>query len=324
VCLYPRIGKNKKYVANKKNGGDVPQAPDERIKYVAIGCGKCMECRKKKQREWQVRLHEEIKNNPLKAHFVTLTYSEEALQQLDNKIDKKLKGYERDNAIASYSIRKFTERWRKQHKKTIKHWLVTELGTTRTERLHIHGILWTQQKESISEKWKYGGVWFGNYVNAKTINYIVKYLNKSDKVHKEYRPKMYVSNGIGKGYLKGKDIYNNKYKENSETNETYRTRNGLKLALPIYYRNYIYNEKEREKLWIEKLDKQERYILGEKVDVSKDDKIYFKLLKEARIKNSRLGYGDNSINWEQKQYEQEKRNLKRQERIEKLRKKDIY
>ena len=57
---------------------------------------------------------------------------------------------------------------------------------------------------------------------------------------------------MGKGYLKSKNKERNTYKEDEETDETYRTRQGLKLALPIYYRNYIYNEEEREKLWIEK------------------------------------------------------------------------
>ena len=51
---------------------------------------------------------------------------------------------------------------------------------------------------------------------------------------------------------------------------------------------------------------------------SKDDKEYFKLLKEKRLINKRLGYGDNSKNWELKEYEGKLRNLKRLERIKKL------
>ena len=39
----------------------------------------------------------------------------------------------------------------------------------------------------------------------------------------------------------------NKYNE-TETKETYTTRQGIKLPLPIYYRNQIYNEEEIEKL----------------------------------------------------------------------------
>ena len=90
----------------------------------------------------------------------------------------------------------------------------------------------------------------------------MKYIGKQDEKHKTYKPIILASAGIGRGYEKRKDSENNKYKKNGETNETYKTRKGTKLALPIYYRNKIYTEEEREKLWIEKLDKQERYVLG--------------------------------------------------------------
>ena len=36
----------------------------------------------------------------------------------------------------------------------------------------------------------------------------------------------------------------------------------IEKGLPIYYRNLIYTEEEREKLWIEKLNKGERWIGG--------------------------------------------------------------
>ena len=47
-----------------------------------------------------------------------------------------------------------------------------------------------------------------------------------------------------------------------ETKETYKNKTGHETALPIYYRNKIYNEEEREKLWIQKLDKEERWVGG--------------------------------------------------------------
>ena len=43
MCIYPRL------IANK------------RILSVPVGCGKCMECKKQKSREWSVRLQEDIK-----------------------------------------------------------------------------------------------------------------------------------------------------------------------------------------------------------------------------------------------------------------------
>jgi hypothetical protein len=77
MCLYPRLIKNRKYIANKKNGGIVPPFSDNRVLMVPVGCGKCIECKRKKSREWQVRLAEELKHNKTKAYFVTMTFSNE-------------------------------------------------------------------------------------------------------------------------------------------------------------------------------------------------------------------------------------------------------
>ena len=65
----------------KKNKGVVPPCPDERLRYVTAACGKCFECMKQKGRAWQVRLSEEIRQDP-KAIFVTLTISDESWEKL--------------------------------------------------------------------------------------------------------------------------------------------------------------------------------------------------------------------------------------------------
>jgi len=316
VCLYPKLIRNRKYVPNKKNGGIVPEVKDKRVLSVPVGCGKCLECRKQKSRQWQVRLQEDIRVNK-NAKFVTFTFSERELQKLDNEI-KGLSGYDRDNEICRLAVRRFTERWRKKYKKTIRHWLVTELGSQNTERVHLHGLLWTDEtKEVIEEKWNYGKIWIGDYVNGKTINYIVKYINKVDKAHKEYNSKIFTSKGIGGNYMQRKDIERNKYVK-GETIETYKTRQGIELALPIYYRNKIYSDEEKELLWLEKLDEQVRYLDGVRVDISEGEEEYYKLLEVKRQKSKRLGYGDDSENWELKRYENERRNLIKKERLIKL------
>ena len=46
MCLYPKLIKNPKYKANKKNGGVIPAVFDIRTKVVPIECGKWMECKK--------------------------------------------------------------------------------------------------------------------------------------------------------------------------------------------------------------------------------------------------------------------------------------
>ena len=133
MCLYPRLIENKKYKSNLKNSGVIPAITDKRALYVPVGCGKCMECMKKKAREWQVRLSEEIRTYK-NGKFVTLTFDSQSYLHLNKKIKKRidkngkeynLNGYDRDNAICKKAVRYFLENWRKEFKKSVKHWFVT-------------------------------------------------------------------------------------------------------------------------------------------------------------------------------------------------------
>ena len=174
--------------------------------------------------------------------FITFTFSNESLINLENDLGHNtMNAYDIDNAIATLSTRRFLERWRKKYKKSVKHWFVTELGGNNTERIHIHGLLWTKESTNTIDKiWSYGNTWIGDYVTERTINYIVKYINKVDHKHKEYKPKILTSAGIGKGYFERNDYKNNSFKD-KDTKEYYKTRSGHKMALPIYYRNKIYH-----------------------------------------------------------------------------------
>lgn len=257
MCLYPKLIKNRKYLPNKKNGGNVPPLPlvetedgrrvnDYRVMAVPVGCGRCIECMKQKSRNWQARLLEEIRSPGEKAYMVTFTFNDEWLTKYRNK-HFKLKGYDLDNAIAKTAVHEFLERWRKKHKKSIRHWLVTELGQKNTEHMHLHGIVWTDKDpKDINDIWRNGFTFIGDYVNARTVNYIVKYIHKSDELHKEYKPVILSSPGIGKGYLDRIDYKRNKFK-GKETKEDYINNKGYKMAMPIYWRNKIYTEEEREK-----------------------------------------------------------------------------
>lgn len=305
MCLYPKLIRNRKYSVTKKNGGNVPELKDPRALWVPVGCGRCIECRKQKAREWQTRLSEEIKT--AKGYFVTFTFNPESYEELS-----KLTGGE-NNALATLAVRRFLERYRKKFKVSCKHWLITELGHTGTERIHLHGILFTKaDKETISNLWGYGFTYIGDYCNQRTINYVVKYVTKPDLDHKEYNPVILCSPGIGKKYLDSYNSQTNKYK-GTKTNETYRLPNGAKIGLPVYYRNNIYNDNEREKLWLQKLDKQERWVCGIKIDVSNSagERRYYAILKTMQEKNQQLGYGDDSKNWKREDYNYSWKQLKK-------------
>ncbi|WVR22122.1 MAG: replication initiator protein [Malazfec virus 3] len=325
MCLYTKLRKNKKYESNKKNGGDIPPLPkikvngkwidDKRVLAVPTKCGKCIECRKQKAREWNVRLNEEIRNEKMIGQFVTLTFNEKSFRELYYESNFK-KGYKKDNEIARLGVRRFLERWRKEFKKSVKHWLVTEIGGTHSERIHIHGIIWTNEEISnIRKHWRYGYVWVSGenkgWVNEVTVNYITKYINKQDLKHPNYISKIFSSQGIGNGYLKRKDSKNNIYK-GIDTDESYINRQGFKMGLPTYLRNKIYTDEEREKLWQKKLDENVRWVMGQKIDVSNGDEMYKKVRAEARKINKRLKYGKGDYSdklKEEEREENERRNI---------------
>ena len=158
-----------------------------------------MECMRKKANDWRTRLLEEIKEGK-KCEFVTLTLSNESYKSLDIEINDDVKGYERENEIITLATRRFFERWRAKTGKSVKHWLVTELGENKTERLHIHGLIFTNKKEAIEERWQYGRTDIGYKVDEQAVNYIVKYVSKTNNTHKEYKPKILTSPGIGRNY----------------------------------------------------------------------------------------------------------------------------
>ena len=96
---------------NKKNGYNPPKCTDERFRYIEAECGKCYECRKKRAREWSIRIHENLKYEF--GYFVTLTISPESMDNLMEAEDvREMKGNE--NAIAKLALRRCLERIRKQ------------------------------------------------------------------------------------------------------------------------------------------------------------------------------------------------------------------
>ena len=149
MCLYPKLIRNKRYCNTKKNKGIVPNCPDERLKYVTAACGKCYECRKQKARAWQVRMSEEIRQNP-NALFVTLTITDECFLAIKKKYNLK-----NEEECIKKMIRLWLERVRKQTKRSLKHWFATEKGGNDTERYHLHGIVWNAKDETVITK-----LWF--------------------------------------------------------------------------------------------------------------------------------------------------------------------
>lgn len=299
MCLFTKYIVNPSYKPNKKNGGIVPMMKDPRMRYIPAKCGKCIECRKQKQREWLVRLSEELKNNK-QCYFITLTFNEENLNKFSGS----------ENEIATKALRMFLERVRKKTGKSIRHWFVTELGEEKG-RIHLHGIWWGSP--GLLEKWQYGYIYVGDYVSEKTIFYITKYMLKENEYNRKFRSKVLCSAGLGKGYLNRIDAKRNAFK-GKETNESYRLKNGIKINLPQYYRKKIYTDEERNKLWAYKLDEGTRYIMGEKISTKrKDAEAYRNLLEYYQNLEKRLYKTD--IKFDKELHEKRKDEVNRIEKL---------
>lgn len=328
MCLYPKTIRNKKYQPNKKNGGIVPYPPytgkdeigldkyDMRVTYVQVPCGQCIECRKTKAREWQVRLGEEYKNYQYN-YFVTLTFSPEGLREIlfKHKIEE-------CNAAAAYALRHSLERWRKDNKKSLRHWFITELGHEGTERIHMHGLIMSDialQFKEIERKgdgmmaewkyWKYGIVFVGDYVNQRSVNYVVKYMEKIDTDHKGFIGQVLCSPGIGKAYLERLALLQEK-----EYKDYYRLQNGIKVKKPTYYKKKELTDEEREQKWREFMDSEKETMLGITYSYkSSSQEDLQKIQNKYREVNRELGYGSDDKEWRTKKFNLTRRMLEDQE-----------
>lgn len=303
MCLYPKLIRNKRYQMYNTKTGDAKPIDDIRKQFVAVGCGNCIECRKQRARNWQIRLCEELKVHKYK-YFVTLTFSAENLLKLCEE-DTSL--YQNVNKVAKKAVRRFLERWRKKYKKSARHWLITELGHEGTERIHLHGIIFTEaplNNKTLQSIWQYGITDTGQYCNERTINYIVKYVTKIDIEHKGYVADIFCSAGIGANYINEITKHRHKF-AGKDTVQYYTMPNGTRLALPIYYRNKLWTQKERDKLWTYTLDADRRYVRGielRKTSTPDGYAKYLRLLHTQQQENLQMGYGSSTSEWNERTY----------------------
>ena len=78
-------------------------------------------------------------------------------------------------------------------------------------------------------------------------------------------------------------------------------RNGGKLNLPIYYRNKLFTEEEREKLFLDKIEKGIVYVLGIKIDLKTEESRYMGVLISERERCEKIYY-DNPKDWDKRKY----------------------
>lgn len=267
-CLCPLTIKNPKYLPNEKNGGHPPTPIDPRLRYIQVPCGTCLECRRRRASDWRFRAHQEYRYNKDRFYFITMTFDDDNLQDLLEEFGDSEYNY---TELVTKAVRRFLERYRKEFKVSLKHLFVTELGE-KNDRIHIHGIicgpknkdmkLYNIRKsgrknvpvyrcDSLARLWKYGFIYLEG-CDEEAISYILKYLTKLDEKHSWFKSTLLVSPGFGKGYVNG---VNKVWHHSTKDGIWYcLASSGWKVAMPRYYKDKIFSERERSVRTLKMLD----------------------------------------------------------------------
>lgn len=211
-----------------------------------VPCGKCINCIQRKRAEWTFRLKQETKQH-LFTSFLTLTYNDSNLPK-NGKLQKK--------ELQNYFKRVRTT------EKNLKYYAIGEYGT-KNKRPHYHAIVFSADNNILVDKWTKSnrgdsepiGFVTTDKVTEASIHYVTGYLTdkygemdrktgkQTNWSHSDLIPFSLMSKGLGKIYLK----HATKFHKENFTTETI-TEGGKRTNLPRYYKDKIFDDKERKLL----------------------------------------------------------------------------
>lgn len=216
-----------------------------------VPCGRCVGCLRRRQSTWTFRLMKEYER-AYNAAFITLTYNDDNLPFSEN-------GY---MTLVPKHLQDFVKRLRihidrnilKHGKNQIKYYGIGEYGE-RFFRPHYHLIVFNVPRRDppipqdvhdyISSSWSFGHVHTGDLTIA-SVKYVTGYIHKRSIVIDDYSNDDRVpefsrmSKRLGDNFLTSDMVQY--YKDNLLP---YLKDGDVKLPLPRYYRDKIYDDSEK-------------------------------------------------------------------------------
>lgn len=211
--------------------------PKAALEKVPVPCGRCPPCKLRRVNSWVFRMLQEFKVSK-HSHFVTLTYHTSTVPISANGF---LTLRKVDYQLFMKRLRKFCPDAK------LKYYAVGEYGTT-NRRPHYHAVIFNVHDVSLFDQaWGLGSVHVGN-VTGDSIAYTMKYIDKASgkPLHgrDDREPEFpLMSKGLGASYLSDDVVAYHK----ADLTRNYATKDGgHRIALPRYYRNKIYTEREQK------------------------------------------------------------------------------
>lgn len=229
--------------------------------YLTVPCGKCEACIERKSNDWACRIYHEWLYSDSSAFF-TLTYSDEFLTYNDVVID--YAGYYEHlevPVLCKRDVQLFMKRLRKKLGNGLRFFLGGEYGE-QFGRPHYHFVLFNYPKdvdliEVVKSCWSYGNVQCSEEMNIKRVMYVAKYIYCSSllpnnrAILKNFVPPFILCSrmpGLGYQYVNDKEVrdYHNRTLETRVSLD-----DGKQLSMPRYFRNKIFNDESKEKIYQE-------------------------------------------------------------------------
>lgn len=217
-----------------------------------VPCGKCNFCLERKRSDWTFRLIQEEKVST-GSKFLTLTYDDKHI----NNDEPDCVRVARNGLpqLCKRDLQLFQKRLRKANEDLsdypLRYYSVGEYGTI-TARPHYHSIVFNVHPKLLMKMvdiWKWGHVHVGECEMA-SIHYVTKYcINRETDYPGREKPFAFMSTkpGIGVNYLATHTDWHRADMRN------YTFVNGYKKAIPRYYKNRLFTDRERETLAAEAL-----------------------------------------------------------------------
>lgn len=218
---------------------------------VAVPCGRCPNCLKRRVSAWSFRLMQEfLSPTTYKASFITLTYDSQHVPFSRNGFMELRK---RDLQLFFKRLRKAHEKYNSQ----IRYYSAGEYGGN-TRRPHYHIIIYNAKPELIECAWQLGSIHIGELTEA-SVGYTLKYITKPWRlmhINDDRQPQFaLMSKGLGLNYLTPKMVA--WHKKDLDNRMYCNLKDGKKCSMPRYYKDKIYAEDERKRIGVKAKVKME-------------------------------------------------------------------